>query len=599
LWRVSASSRIVFRAVTAIAAVCVTTSLAAQAPPRDPQKWVVPAGTASISGTVIDDDGKPVRRVSVVFEGDARTGRIAITDDQGRFAVSGMPAARYTIRAEKAGFPSMSYGAKRPGRAGSGLLVKDGAVIDGIVLRMTRGAVITGTLYDPSGRPLPNASVTAYAVETTITGEFSVRPIARSGSSFPVTDDLGMFRFYGLPPGEYIVGTSPIFPGFEDGAVIPTDAEIRAAFAMAEQRAEAAVTGQRSAASVPPAVPALYTSAYYGDVTDPSVSTRIRVSAGEERAGVDLHVVWQPTATISGEVQGPNPDLPPISMQLIGRRTLAGAATSRVTPNSTNVVFLYPGLAPGDYLVTARTRGGPVLWAESPVTVASTDVTAVRLVLQPAMNASGRIVFDGTALPPPDPAKLSVVPTPISRSGWAFTGPAKVNASYAFTIDDLVPGRLRIGALWRDTPKPGAPAWTLASVMLGDRDVTDLPFEIAAGDVIPPITITFTDHSSELGGVLLTPAGEPATDYFVVLLAADERYWFPNSRRIRSTRPDANGHYVFPGVPAGSYRVAATTDLEPQDLSSLTFLRELIATSAEVTVGVSEKKTFDLKLGGG
>jgi hypothetical protein len=56
---------------------------------------------------------------------------------------------------------------------------------------------------------------------------------------------------------------------------------------------------------------------------------------------------------------------------------------------------------------------------------------------------------------------------------------------------------------------------------------------------------------------------------------------------------------VFPGVPAGSYRVAATTDLEPQDLSSLTFLRELIATSAEVTVGVSEKKTFDLKLGGG
>jgi hypothetical protein len=71
-----------------------------------------------------------------------------------------------------------------------------------------------------------------------------------------------------------------------------------------------------------------------------------------------------------------------------------------------------------------------------------------------------------------------------------------------------------------------------------------------------------------------------------------------NSRRIKSARPDASGRYAFPGLPPGTYRLAATTDLEQGDLQSLTFLRDLVGASAAVTVGVGEKKTFDIKIGG-
>ncbi len=567
----------------------------AQNPPRDTQAITVPSGTAAMSGTVVDDDGKPMRHVSVMFEGDARANRTALTDDQGRFSVSGMPAARYTIRAEKPGYPSVSYGAKRPGRPGSGLLVKDGAAVDGIVLHMSRGAVITGTLYDHRGRPLPGASVTVYSIETTLSGEFYVSPISRSGSAFLLTDDLGTFRFYGLPAGEYIVGTSPIFTGLNAAVRIPTDAEIREAFGLAA-RARAISTDLKPPAPIAPPL-SNYAQVFFGDVNDPAVATRIRVAAGEVRADVDLHLTLQSTATISGEVQGPVPTVPPIQMQLVRRTRVPGTFTFINRPQQ-GATFVYVNEPPGDYLLVARTEDTPVLWAEMPVTISGSDVTGLRLSLQPAMTASGRVIFNGRSLPPPDPSKVAIAPALVSTNDFRFAGAAVVGSAFDFTFNDLVPGRFRVAATVRDVVKPGAPEWTLASVMLGDRDVTDLPVEVQAGVALPPITVTFTDSPSDLSGTLMTADGKPATDYFVVVLAADERYWVSGQRRIRSTRPDADGHYAFPSLPPGAYRVAATTDLERGDLTSLTFLRDLMTTSAPVIVGAGEKKVFDLKLGG-
>jgi hypothetical protein len=199
----------------------------------------------------------------------------------------------------------------------------------------------------------------------------------------------------------------------------------------------------------------------------------------------------------------------------------------------------------------------------------------------------------------PDAGRVAVMFSPVRTSDRSITNSVQIKPDFSFAVDDVIPGRSRIGATLRDVSKPGAPTWTLASVMYGDRDVTDLPVQIAAGDTIPPITITFTDTASELQGTLSTSDGKPGTDYFVVALPSDERYWIWSSRRIKSTRPEANGHYSFPGLPPGTYRVAAITELERGDLQSQTFLRELVRTSAEVTIGVGEQKTFDLKIGGG
>jgi hypothetical protein len=163
------------------------------------------------------------------------------------------------------------------------------------------------------------------------------------------------------------------------------------------------------------------------------------------------------------------------------------------------------------------------------------------------------------------------------------------------SISPVTPRRYRVIASVPSTAAPGAPAWSLRSVTIGGRDVTDLPIDIAPGDA-PSIVVTFTDQVSELSGRLLSATGEPMTDYYVVVLPADKQYWLSQSRRVASARPDANGRYIFRGLPAGEYRLAATTDLLQRDLSDVNALAQLSAQAAPVTLALGEKKTFDMKI---
>jgi len=597
----------VTRALTLLFVIVVGVGVlhAAQTPPAatSPTPQVrdaasqVPTGTAAISGVVVDDEGKPMRRVLVTFEGDARANRSVVTDDRGRFAATELPAARYAIRAERAGFPPSNYGAKRPGRPGAGLTVKNGERVENITLRMARGAVITGRLFDDRGRPIPFASVTAYVVETQLDGQTSVRGVVSAGSAYPITDDRGNYRFFGLPEGEYIVGTAPFFRGLNEAVRIPTDAEIREVFGSAERASRAVSTETRTARTTPDAA-VNYAMVFYGDVLDPLAATRIKLVPGEERTGIDLHARLEPRASISGKVMGPEGSPLPARIELWKKSGTVGLGTGQITNTRPDGSISYTNLAPGDYQLIAMTQTPPIVFAETLVSVMGRDVTDVRLDLAPALTATGRLEFQGTKLTPPDASQVVVSVRPISGySAGASPGPVTVAKDFGLTFTSMPPGRWRIDGAVRGAVKPGEPTWSVLSVTLGDRDVTDLPFDVAVGQVLPPITVTLTDSGAELSGAILAPDGRGA-DVFVVAIPSDEQYWMWASRRIKQVRPDATGRYVFANLPAGRYRIAATTELEQGDLQSLTFLRTLVGSSAEVTVGVGEKKVFDLKLGG-
>jgi iron complex outermembrane recepter protein len=61
--------------------------------------------SASISGTVRDQDSNPVPDATVYV---LNTGRAAITDNQGSFTITGLPAGKYTIRITAVGFAALS-----------------------------------------------------------------------------------------------------------------------------------------------------------------------------------------------------------------------------------------------------------------------------------------------------------------------------------------------------------------------------------------------------------------------------------------------------------------------------------------------------------
>jgi uncharacterized protein (DUF2141 family) len=564
----------------------------AQTPAREQrdQRVVVPTGTGGLAGMVIDADKNPVRRASVSIAGDMHVSLTTITDDAGRFLFTDLPAGRFTVTAEKGGYPTESYGAKRPNRPGAGILLSDGQSMKDVVLTLARGAVVTGTVFDEHGQLMPDVPVMAWLVRTSLAGDRSIA----FGSQVVTSDDRGQYRIYGLPPGEYTVGTAWYF-GATNDARVPTDAEIRDAFLAATKPG----TLQTSASPTPPTPAAHYSYAatYIPSTADPLAAETLTLGPGDVREGVDLHMQFLPMSHIEGRVTGPDGSPAHNVGMVLFRRNRVGPRPTTHWGADANGRFTTSSLAPGDYSVMAQvnaTPDAPLLWALADVTLSGPIPPMLSLRLQPGMTMTGKVAFEGASSQTPDPTKTRLQLLPLEGTSATLNSTTvKIDPTGAFSMTGLTPGRFVLMATMT-----GAPAWQVASLTIGGQDGMDLPIEI--GTVDPPeLIVTFTDRASDLSGVVFAPAGQAGSDFFVVALPADRAYWMPQSRRIRSTRPGTDGRYDFVGLPPGQYVLAATTDLAGGDLQDPGVLAELATHAFPVTLGAGETKTLDLKLGGG
>jgi hypothetical protein len=113
---------------------------------------------------------------------------------------------------------------------------------------------------------------------------------------------------------------------------------------------------------------------------------------------------------------------------------------------------------------------------------------------------------------------------------------------------------------------------------------------------VDDLVLTFTDRRSELAGTLQSATGLPAPEYFVVAFPAERSLWLPESRRIKSARPDTAGAFSLRDLPGGDYLLAALTDLEPVDLEDSAFLEELAAQAVAVRIVDGERTVQDLRI---
>jgi hypothetical protein len=105
-----------------------------------------------------------------------------------------------------------------------------------------------------------------------------------------------------------------------------------------------------------------------------------------------------------------------------------------------------------------------------------------------------------------------------------------------------------------------------------------------------------TDRISELSGTVLDEKGKPATEQTLVLYPVDPKYWFYQSRRIRTSRADEDGRYSFRYLPPGDYRLATMTDPEPGSWFDKAVLTGLDATSVRVSIAEGEKKVENVRV---
>ena len=69
---------------------------------------------------------------------------------------------------------------------------------------MPRGSVIAGRIVDEFGEPVADATVSRRCASSGPSGR---RRLVNAGR-IAQTNDLGQFRMYGLPPGDYYVSAS-------------------------------------------------------------------------------------------------------------------------------------------------------------------------------------------------------------------------------------------------------------------------------------------------------------------------------------------------------------------------------------------------------
>jgi hypothetical protein len=124
--------------------------------------------------------------------GGARAGLPPVlADAQGRVFFRGLTPGSYALTANQAG-----YVALRPALIELG----DNERITDVVIRLTKLGSVAGSLRDNAGDPVVGTEVLAFARNFT-SGRLVLQPTVRGVKS----DDRGMYRIPGLPPGEYFV----------------------------------------------------------------------------------------------------------------------------------------------------------------------------------------------------------------------------------------------------------------------------------------------------------------------------------------------------------------------------------------------------------
>lgn len=272
--------------VSAMACVAIPLAHAQQVGTRDAPARPSPAqGSSGLSGIVVLDGSNPtsaIRRAIVTLTGTGiSTSRQILTDDNGRFVFAGLPTGRFTLTAEKPAYVKAYYGSTRPGRAPAApITVGEAQQVRDITIPLIKGASISGRMLEESGAPVVAGQVTVELV-TFVNGQRTfTRPFA--GVYQVVTDDRGLYRAYGLPPGEYIARA--IGGGALSGTLrLVSTADIDAA------AREVAANARPQPAPTPAPVPLLQrVMSYHPGVSASAAAQTVTVSAGEDRSGVDI-----------------------------------------------------------------------------------------------------------------------------------------------------------------------------------------------------------------------------------------------------------------------------------------------------------------------
>jgi hypothetical protein len=534
------------RLSTLFLALVMTVPLAAQLPPiprpapgaLPPRDAVgpVPSGTGRIRGRIVQSGTTtPLRRATVILAGDQNLRRIVTTDADGRYEISELPAGRFTLTVEKGGFVSTQYGQRRSYEPGRPVVLAAGQTLAQVDVGLPRGAVIIGRLLDRSGEPAVGATISVERYQYSTDGQ---RRLTRVPLPYAVaTDDRGAFRTFGLAPGEYLVSANvqqlPQLPGAGGGGA-PVVANVQTYFPGTPSAAEA---------------------------------QGIVLEAGEE-ASAQFSLVAGRLATVSGTILDSS-GRPAVGAGLaLATTSASGNTSSRGSGNAgADGTFTITRVPPGDHFIQVNLMPRPggvdeLELATVPISAAGTNLEGVQIMTAPALVASGRVEWEGSAARTGGPG-LRIGATPSDgRPTLPMFGVADATATGIVGPDNT----FRLGSLSgtvRLAPIGVPPLWTLKAIFAGDTDITNAAVDTASFAGGATLRVVLTDKTTEVTGSVKDARGAPVTEFVVVILPEAPMEGAAATRYTRAIRADQKGTFQIRGLPAGRYIVTAVPGLEP------------------------------------
>jgi hypothetical protein len=510
------------------------------------------AGTSILRGHVFAaDTGLPLRKAQVrIFAGEIRENRMTTTDPDGAYEFKDVKAGRYSISANKGSYVGLSYGQSRPTEASKPLQILDNQTVERVDITLPRGSVITGRIVDEYGEPMSDVQIAPQSYQT-VQGQRRLIPAGRQAQ----TDDMGEFRLFGIPPGQYYLTATW-------RQINPTNSDDKTAYA----------------------------PMYYPGTDNIAQAQRLTIAVGQQVSDIVMALKPIRATRISGSATTSDGRAMSGSVMLMSTEgygfNFAGSGPLRDGNFSIN------GVAPGQYTLRAQSfgPGGPAdaEFAIAKVTVTGDDIGDLHLVGSKASIGSGRIIIDpGAAAAMPPGTMLMAMPV---DPGPMMIGmsPGRVAEDGTFELKSA-PGRARINM-------NGAAGWQIRAVRINGTDVTDAGLEFKPNEDISGIEVEITNKLTTITGLVSNARGDTLKDYTTIAFAQDKEKWKMMGRYLSMGRPDQDGRFKISGLAPGEYYIIALDSAQSNQLTDPEFLESVRAKASTLVLREGESRTVDLKV---
>ena len=569
-----------------------------------------PARSVVRGRVLFADSEQPVRRAAVRLrqEFNKRFLKRVVSGRRGDFSFHNVPAGTYYVDVDEPGVVSQTNGIEL---TDFGLSIEDSSVVlvtvDGVnevktEVRVTRGGAITGRISYGDGEPAIRARIVLYRQNGGTPALFFAR-------DWGFTDDRGVFRVEGLPPGEYFVGAVENNAGGSD--FFPRD----------------------SAGLV---------TAYHPATTSINAATVVSVQAGTETRDVNIKLVEEPRR-ISGKLKWKQINAPVKNATIFLRRigdpqpnVDVRQFLNVVTPStdfdntavmmrdayflsllSTNAPYIEAGengswsfsdLTAGTYSLSvmallpdqsasARSRESPddldpdtlaslnqvYVKASTEVTIKDKDVENIVIELSEGGRIAGSVMIEGDSSAPVSVLVIKVPAGPPSL----IDIPARVDEDGTFVARSVPAGAVRL-----DITESRGSNYYVRSITGKGIDLLNEPLTLTEGEQVIGVQIVLGTDLATVEGRVVAPRGEGVAGAGVVFVPVDQR-----RRNIRSmwklARANAEGRFSMRLAPGDYFAFSWSLANEPK-VPLESYVRTPLPNTRRLTLQPKETRNVEL-----